>query len=118
MTQKLFSLKTLHELGDGALEQDFDAVLQAVVKDCLARPTIDRAREVKLVVQVKPKPGQDGVCDDVEVNVQVASKAPAKVVPPYRMRATVNGGLRYAPGSPDNPDQSSLPFDGDDGKED
>lgn len=108
MQQQLFTLKTLHQLGDGNLEADFEATLQGLVKDCLARPSLDKTRQVKIVIDIQPKLKQDGTCDDVIVDVQVASKAPARIIPPYVMRATVNGGLKYQPDSPDNPDQSSL----------
>jgi len=111
MKPQLFTLKNLHLLGDGDLERDFEVTLASLVKDCTARPSIEKLREVKLVVQLKPKVNQDGTCDDVIVSVQVASKALAKQVSPYVMRATVNGGLKYSPDSPTNPDQASLDYD-------
>lgn len=110
MKLQLFNLKTLHQLGDGVLEQDFEATLAGLVKDCLARPGISKKRQVSIVVDVLPKPNQDGTVDDVIVAVQVASKSPARVVQPYVMRATVHGGLKYHPGSPANPDQNTLGF--------
>lgn len=108
MKQELFNLKTIHLLGDGTLNQDFETTLASVVKDCTSRPAIDKPREVKIVVTVRPKPNQDGTCDDVVVHVQVASKAPAKQIQPYTMRATANGGLRYQPADPSNPDQTGI----------
>ena len=106
-----FDLRTLHQLGDGTLADDFAATLQGLVKDCLARPGIEKKRQVSIVIDVLPHANQDGTCDDVEIRVQVASKAPARQVTPYVMRATVQGQLRYAPDSPGNPDQGTLDYD-------
>lgn len=106
----LFTLSTLPSLDDGNLANDFDATLASLVKDCLARPGVKKRRQVSIVIDIDPVPNADGSCDDVEVNVQVTSKAPAKLVRPYRMRATQKGGLKYSPDSPDNPDQQALDF--------
>lgn len=108
---QLFNLKTLHLLGAGDLERDFEATLASLVKDCTARPSVGKKRQVSLVVDMTPKVNADGSCDDVVVSVQVVSKAPAKMVDPYVMRATVNGGLKYQPDSPGNPAQESLGFE-------
>jgi len=106
-----FNLETIRALPGGDLKRDFDEVLKSLVKDCLARPSIDKTREVKLVVQVRPCLKQDGTCDDVKVDVQVASKAPAKIVPSYVMRANVHGSLLYQPDSPSDPSQPGLDFE-------
>ncbi len=108
---KLLNLKSLPELGDGDLERDFEAALALLVKDCLARPSIKKKRQVSIVIDIEPQTKQDGTCDDVNVDVQVASKSPAKIVPTHTMRTTANGGLRYNPASPGNPDQKTLDFD-------
>jgi hypothetical protein len=108
---KLLTLRSLADVGDGDLEKDFEATLAALVKDCLSRPSIKKVRELKVQIQVTPVLNQDGTCDDVEVDVQVGSKAPAKIVPTIRARATVHGGLKWSPSSPDNPDQKTIGFD-------
>jgi hypothetical protein len=108
MNAQLFTLQTLHLLGDGALERDFLAVLSGLVKDCLARPGVVKKRQVSLVVDILPDVRSDGTCDGVVVGVQVASKSPAKVVPPYLMQAKSTGALQFQPDNPGNPDQGSL----------
>lgn len=108
---ELFNLDSIALLGDGDLKRDFMEVLSGLVRDCLARPSIKKDRKVALEVYVAPVVNQDGTCDDVTVCVEVTAKSPAKSIKPYRMRATVNGGLKYSPASPDDPDQKSLPFD-------
>ena len=107
---KLLSLANLAELDD-ALQIDFDHALSAAAKDCLARPSIKKKRQVSIVVDLAPVVNQDGTCDDIRIDVQVAGKSPAKVVPTIVARATVNGGLKWNRNSPTNPDQTALDFD-------
>jgi hypothetical protein len=104
----LLTLKTLDQIGEGNLDADFAQTLQGLVRDCMARPAIKKTREVSIVFKLTPIQKNDGTCDDVTVVVQVASKAPAKIIEPYQMRATINGGLKFAPDSPGNPDQGTL----------
>ena len=104
---KLLTLKTLAELDD-SLPTDFEAMLAAAVKDCLKRPSIKRKRSVSIVVEVTPVLRQDGTVDDIRVDVQVAGKSPAKIVPTVTARATVHGGLKWNPDSPGDPDQKTL----------
>jgi hypothetical protein len=108
MKQQLFTLKTLHLLDDGELAAAFDEQLAGLVKDCLARPKIEKERTLKLEVKVEPYVKTDGTCDDVVVKCFTSSKAPTRPITPYRMNSTVNGGLKFAPDSPDSPDQKSL----------
>lgn len=108
MSLKLLTLKTLADLGDGDLERNFEAVLAAAVKDCTARPSLKNPRKVTLQIVVRPVLKQDGTCDDVTVDVEVGSKSPAKIVPTYTMTTTANGGLRYNPQSPNDPNQQTL----------
>lgn len=107
----LLTLETLNRLGEGSLKIDFEATLQALVKDCLARPSIEKAREVAVVFKLVPVLKQDGTCDDVALGVQVTSKSPAKALPTYVTRATVNGGLKFAPLSPGNPEQGTMDYE-------
>ena len=112
---KLLSLANLAEL-DESLPNDFNAGLAAAVKDCLARPSIKKKRQVSVLVDVTPILRQDGTCDDIEINVQVCGKSPARIISPVVGRATVHGGIKWNPESPDNPDQKTIGF-GDDGRD-
>lgn len=109
---KLLSLANLAEL-DSNLPQDFNAMLAAAVLDCTNRPSIKKPREISVVVKVTPILKQDGTVDDVEINVQVCGKSPAKIIQPIVGRATVNGGVKWSPDSPDCPDQKTIEFDED-----
>ena len=113
-TARLFTLKTMHQFADGDLDRDFMEAMAAAAKDCTNRSAIEKARTVSLVVKMLPKRNQDGTCDDVLVHVQVVAKQPAKQMDLFQMRTTANGGLKYQPDSPLNPDQPGLGFDGSD----
>jgi len=107
---KLLTLATLPEV-DASLPEDFESMLAGMVKDCLARPSIKKKRQVSILVDVAPILNQDGTCDDVEISIQVAGKSPARIIPSIIARATVKGGLKWSPDSPDNPSQETLDFD-------
>jgi hypothetical protein len=92
----------------GELATDFDEEVARLAKDCIARPSVGKVRELKLLIRFVPHTKQDGTCDDVHVDCQVVTRTPAKQRQPYLMRATVNGGLKFQPDSPLNPDQGSL----------
>lgn len=109
---KVFTLEALAELSGGDVKADFESVLAGLVKDCTGRPSIKKKRQVSIVVDVEPVLAQDGTCDNVTVNVQVASKCPAKTIPAHVMQATVKGGLKFNPSSPDDPNQKTI-FGGD-----
>lgn len=106
-----FSLSELSAYAGGELAQNFDALLAAAVRDCVERPTVEKKRTVSIVINVTPVRDSDGTCSDVVLDVQTPAKTPAKQLQPHVMRATVSGGLRYAPDSPTNPDQQVLGFD-------
>lgn len=108
MNPQEFSLRTLHLLDDGALEDAFAEILAGLVEDCLARPRLAKKRQVALVVDVTPEDDGTPTCAEVRVQVQVTSKCPAQAAPPYVMRAGSCGGLTFSPGAPGNPDQGTL----------
>lgn len=103
----LFSIRELHQIDGGELENDFNDQLRRLVADCMDRPGIDKNRTLKLEIQLSPDKKSDGTCDDVFVECFTSSKMPSRPVRPYRMSATKNGGLKFSPSSPLNTD--SLP---------
>lgn len=109
--QQLFTIETLHLLDDGALAEDFNKQLTALVQDCVGRPGITKTRTLKLEVKVEPIATVKGECEDVRITCVTSSKAPNRPITSYRMAATKNGGLKFAPDSPESPDQKSLGFD-------
>ena len=112
MPPVLFSLKNLSQLAGGDIERDFNQAMASIVRDCFERPSIEKRREIRLLVLFTPVQKNDGTCDDVNVSIQLAAKHPCQSYEPYVMRATVNGGLRYQPESPENPEQPGLGFHG------
>lgn len=109
---ELFTLKTIHKLSEGELEQAFDEQLKAFVQDAIKRPQIEKVRKLTLTVEIRPAAKTDGTCDDVFVDCYTASKCPTRPVQTYRMRSTVNGGLKFQPDAPLEPDQGTLDFEG------
>jgi len=105
--QELFTLKSLAKIQ--GLEADFDATLQAMVRDCRERPGLKQKR--KLAVQLEFLPDEKG--EDVVVTVQTRNTLPTRVAERYKMMATVNNGLKFSPASPMDPEQLGLDFEDD-----
>lgn len=107
MAKQLFNLKSLHQIGE--LDKAFEELRPMLVKDCVARPAIKKARELKIVMRFTP-------CErdpqDVIVETFVTCKMPNRPAEVYRMASTTQGGLKFQPDSPMSPDQDSL-FEGD-----
>lgn len=91
MQTATLTLETLHLLSED-LQRDFDQQLAAAVADCKARPAIDKAREIKLQLRIKPHP-QDA--DDVLIEPVTTTKTPARHVDPIRARRSAKGQLQF-----------------------
>lgn len=102
---ELLTVASLHAI-DG-LAADFDSQLAAAVLDCRERPGNNGARKIKICVEVSPC--ETG--DDVTVHVTTESRSPSRRLADYRMMATRNGGLKFNPQSPSDPNQETLDFD-------
>ena len=110
MKQQLLTRKTLPSYATGELETRFNDLLVKLCKDCIERPGIDKARTLTLKVTLHPKKKDDGTADDVIVAIGLETRGPGFPMSPYLMRATANGGLRFQPESPMDPDQPGLDF--------
>lgn len=106
--QQVFTLATIHHLEAGEFGQEWTDELKALVKDCLAKPAVKKPRELTLKVQIVPKLRDDGTCDDVHVSVSYSSKRPTRPIQTYVMRTTVQGGLKFQPTNPADPDNPGL----------
>jgi hypothetical protein len=87
----VLTLETLHYLSEG-LRADFDQQLAAAVADCKIRPAINKPREIKLLLRIKPHP-QDA--DDVLIEPVTTTKTPARAVDPIRARRSAKGQLQF-----------------------
>jgi hypothetical protein len=110
MSKKLteFSLKSIYKVKD--LDEQFGEHLRKMTADCLARPAVGQAREIKLTLKLFPDPSD---CDNVLVDFVVTTKTPKHDVDRYRMLTSARGDLRFEPNFPLDPMQQGL-FDDDD----
>ena len=107
MAKTLFTLASLHKIG--GLAENFDELVRMCVKDCTQRPSVGKKREVKLIVSCVPDEANH---ENVMVSIESTCKVPNKAADKYRMTSTINGGLKFQPNSPYDPDQDSLLDDG------
>jgi len=99
---QVFTLKSLC-LIEG-LEEDFERLREAIVADCQARPEVQKKRELCLKVQFQPTDRGD----NVRVRCFIEAKVPTREAPTYRMMTTQARGLKFSPGAPETPDQSTF----------
>lgn len=103
---KELTLASLAEIDGGRFAAAFQQHIKRVSADCFERPTDSKAREITIKLSVKPIE-IDGLCDDVNVTMQVASTVPKQQTRPYNM-ALKKAGLLYRPDSPDDVEQNSF----------
>lgn len=110
MYQK-FDIDALKEVADGKVAAAFNRILNTAVKDCMDRAGEKAARTVVLQLQVKPVIGQEGMCEGVNVSVDIHGKVPKYKSAPVNCNANVNGQLMFSTMSEDNADQRTLDED-------
>lgn len=83
-------------------------------RDCIERCEIDKPRLVKIQIEVTPEV-EDGLCEDVNVQIFIDDKLPPRRTRAYRMGVNKKHySPFFAPDNPDNIRQRGLGFDGDD----
>lgn len=104
MPQELLSLSTLHEVEDGELATEFDGLLRNLVRDCLAKPGVKKARKLVVTLEIWPVLASDGTCDQIDIVPVVKATVPNRSLAAHRMSTTRNGGARFMPSNPMDPD--------------
>jgi len=99
--QELYKLQaaSLANLDRGALAVAMEQALQQASRDCLDRPTDDRARQVVITISLKPKAEFDDDTRAVEV-VGAVGQYKVKCSLPDRESKPLNFGLQIYFGSP------------------
>ena len=107
-TQELkeLNLAALATIDGERFAKAFQLHVKRVAADCYDRPTDPKAREITIKVSVKPVE-IDGLCDDCNVTMQIASTVPKQQTRPYNM-ALKKAGLLYRPDSPDDVEQQNF----------
>lgn len=85
MAVHAFGLDSLKQVDRGIVAKAWEASVQRAIRDCCDRPTEDRIRKVVLQAEFAPADSQNGVCDDVNVTVQVKETIPAVTTQPVVM---------------------------------
>jgi len=89
MKDKFLKLDTFSQASAEAAE-DWQRRLLAAVRDCVDRPSVDKARKVVLTLEVYPHPSDK---DDVIIEPTVTTKTPARKHAAFRAMASRNGQL-------------------------
>lgn len=107
MALKPFDFKGMAELDDARIATAFDQALARIYEDLADRPSLTKARSITLNVTLTPMPDEKGRLDDVDVDIQLTEKVPARQTKVYRMSAQ-RGALLFNEDSLDEPDQGTL----------
>ena len=73
---KQIALENLADVAQGTVGIRFQNLIELAVKDCLNRPGVDKSREVIVKVRFKPRKDEDGLAEEADVDVVLASKIP------------------------------------------
>ena len=111
---KKISLEEIAEIDEGRIGVAFAQALSRLAADLNDRPGDDRPRKLNLQVEMTPTCDETGVCDSVQMQVQIKDSIPTRRSRKYDLglRSTRDGGqLVYSPGSYDNHRQGTMDFD-------
>lgn len=109
---KELTLATLAEIDGGRLAIAFAQALKRCAEDCDDRPGEKKARNVSLNVSVTPILDEDGMCDDCDVQVNIADSVPKRKSKAYNCSLRKGGHLMFHPDSLDNHEQHTIEFEG------
>lgn len=84
------SLKSLYLVP--GLASDFEAKLQAAVRDVRERPALSKARKVKIELEVCPDPED---ADDMLIKPVITATTPARSLQPLRARSNARNQLQF-----------------------
>ena len=105
------SLRTLHLLDKGRVDQAFSLAMRRMVEDVQDRPGEAGKRVVTLEVELTPNTDNpQAALDDVEVRFVVKAKSPAASSALYKMAPTPDNRMAFNPLSPFDSRQQSLQF--------
>ena len=113
MGLQAFTLENLENLDLGKASVAFNRQIRRIAEDCLDRPGDVNPRKVTLEIVAKPVTNDDGSCERVKLQIQVASKIPSYRTRVYDLGLRKNGVLVFSEDSPENIDQTTF-FDGED----
>jgi len=113
--RELFKLQaaSLANLDRGALAVAMEQALQTAARDCIDRPTDDRARTVTVAISLKPKSEFDEETRAVEITgaegqYRVKCAVPDRESKPLDFGLQTDGTLVFNENVPDNHRQRSL----------
>jgi hypothetical protein len=104
---------SLAHLDRGTLAVALEQALQQAARDCIDRPTDDRARTVTVTISLKPKPEYDEETRSVEIvgaegQYKVRCAVPDRESKPLDFGLTSDGSLIFNENVPDNHRQRSF----------
>lgn len=106
--RKILDLETLCEMDNGRIRAAFNHELEAVVNDCYNRPGDSTARKIALVIEIKPKDFNSGLCETVTTSMAVKSSIPARKKTGMVMKITDERHVIFNDESFDDPNQRTL----------
>lgn len=112
MARVKVGLANLDDIDGGQIRAEFDAELRRVVKDCLDRPNLQKARKVTLTAIVEPDgsvgSNQAQITDSAFIGFEVKSTVPNLRGKNFQVQVHGNGNIMVNPASPDDVRQGTL----------
>ena len=108
MALQQFRIKDIGELDSGRPAAMIDKAIRSAIEDCSNRPGVARSRKVTVVLEIEPVAGEEGVCEEVNIDVVSSCSLPKSHSKTLNMGVRPNGQLVFNPGSDDNVRQGTL----------
>jgi len=105
---KQFKIQDIADLDDGRIALTINNHIKKAVEDCQNRPGVEKNRSVSLSIEIIPAPQEDGLCEEVDVEIISGVKLPKSHSKPMSMGARMNGQLVFNAASPGDVNQGSL----------
>lgn len=102
-----FTFEDIGKLDHGVLKIALEQAIADVIKDCVDRPMIGKARSLSLNLQIKPITSQNDI-EEVDISFAIKRKIPDRTTRGYRMKPRANGDLVFNDMDPSSPLQHTI----------
>lgn len=108
MALKKFSISDIGDLDDGRPSAMVDKAIRSAIEDCSNRPGVAKSRKVTIILEIDPVCGEEGVCEEVAIDVVSSCALPKSRSKTMSMGVRPKGQLVFNAASPDDVRQKTL----------
>jgi hypothetical protein len=103
-----FDMSKLGEIDEGRPLMMIQKAIKSATQDCVNRPGLSKTRKINITLELTPICSEDGVCEEVDVEVVSSASIPKSRSKPVNMRPHVRGSLLFNNQSQDDVHQHTI----------